>query len=230
MMKDSNRPPAGTPDLFRECFRISRAELWADGIVHAVGIVLAITAGSALLALSAMRVAPAEYVAVVFYVASLLTVLSVSCAYNLWPVSAVKAVLRRFDHAAIYLLIAGTYTPFLAQLDGMSAAAMLVFVWVAATLGIAAKLFLPGRFDRLAILFYLAIGWSGVVIAGDLSAILPASTVWLTIAGGVAYSTGVLFFIWRSLRFQSAIWHGFVVSGSALHLAAMMDLLVINRL
>ena len=78
--------------------------------------------------------------------------------------------------------------------------------------------------------FYLAMGWSGVVVAGDLAAILPDSTVWLAIAGGVAYSSGVIFFAWRSLRFQSAVWHGFVVSGATLHLAAMMDLLVINRL
>lgn len=229
-MKDRNRLPAGKSEPVHERFHVSRVELWADGIVHAVGIVLAIAAGSALLALSALRTAPSEYVAVVFYVASLLTVLSVSCAYNLWPVSKAKWVLRRFDHAAIYLLIAGTYTPFLAQLEGTSATAMLALVWAAATVGIATKLLLPGRFDRLAIIFYLAIGWSGIVVAGDLAAILPVSTVWLTIAGGVAYSVGVLFFIWRSLRFQSAVWHGFVVSGSALHLAAMMDLLVFNRL
>jgi hemolysin III len=204
--------------------------LWADGIVHAVGIVLALAAGSALLALSVMRAAPAEYVAVVFYVASLLTVLSVSCAYNLWPISRVKRVLRRFDHAAIYLLIAGTYTPFLAQIEGASAKAMLALVWTAAAIGIATKLLLPGRFDRLAIVFYLAIGWSGVVVAGDLAKILPVSTVWLAVAGGVAYSAGVIFFVWHGLRFQTAVWHSFVVSGSALHLAAMMDMMVINRL
>lgn len=230
MMKPRNRPTAELFAASRGRFDVARAELWADGIVHAVGIVLAIAAGSALLALSAMRAAPAEYVAVVFYVASLLTVLSVSCAYNLWPVSSTKRVLRRFDHAAIYLLIAGTYTPFLAQLEETTAAAMLALVWTAAGVGIATKLFLPGRFDRLAIIFYLAIGWSGIVVAGDLAAILPVRTVWLVVAGGIAYSAGVIFFVWRSLRFQSAVWHGFVVSGSTLHLAAMLDLLVISRL
>jgi len=230
LMKHDGWLPVGETDPFRKRFHISRAELVADGIVHAVGIVLAIAAGSALLALSAMRAPLAEYVAVVFYVTSLLTVLSVSCAYNLWPVSAVKSTLRRFDHAAIYLLIAGTYTPFLAQLEGTAAVSMLVIVWGAAIIGISIKLFLPGRFDRLAIIFYLAIGWSGVVVAGDLMAILPANTLRLTIAGGVTYSTGVLFFVWPRLRFQAAVWHSFVVLGAALHLAAMMDLLVINRL
>jgi len=228
-MKEPSHLPADKSPFCEPC-HISRAELWADGIVHAVGIVLALAAGSALLALSVMRAAPAEYVAVVFYVASLLTVLSVSCAYNLWPISRVKRVLRRFDHAAIYLLIAGTYTPFLAQIGGASATAMLSLVWAAAAIGIATKLLLPGRFDRLAIVFYLAIGWSGVVVAGDLAKILPVSTVWLAVAGGVAYSAGVIFFVWHGLRFQTAVWHSFVVSGSALHLAAMMDMMVINRL
>ncbi|TIU68879.1 MAG: hemolysin III family protein, partial [Mesorhizobium sp.] len=109
----------------------SRAEVIADGIVHAVGIVLAIAAGSAFLALAAFHAGPGEYVAAAFYVASLLTVLSVSLAYNLWPVSSpAKWILRRFDHAAIYLLIAATYTPFLAQLDGSPLAiSMIVLVW-----------------------------------------------------------------------------------------------------
>ncbi|TIU59310.1 MAG: hemolysin III family protein, partial [Mesorhizobium sp.] len=90
----------------------SRAEMIADGVVHAVGIVLAIAAGSALLALAAFHTGPGEYIAAAFYVVSLLTVLSVSLAYNLWPVSSpAKWILRRFDHAAIYLLIAATYTP-----------------------------------------------------------------------------------------------------------------------
>jgi hemolysin III len=228
-MVDESHPFSPAP--FVGHFIYSRAELIADGIVHAVGIVLAIAAGSALLAISPFHTAPAEYAAVVFYVVSLLTVLSISCAYNLWPVSPVKWMLRRFDHAAIYLLIAGTYTPFLAQLDDAATArAMLAVVWSAAAIGIAIKLFLPGRFDRLAVIFYLAMGWSGAAIAGTLLKTLPASTLWLIVAGGVVYSCGVVFFIWRSLRFQSAVWHGFVVTGACLHLAAVMDCLVINRL
>jgi len=109
-------PPMEIPFVGR--WHYSRAEMIADGIVHAVGIVLAIAAGSALLALAAFHAGPGEYVAAVFFVVSLLTVLSVSLTYNLWPVtSPAKWILRRFDHAAIYLLIAATYTPFLAQLD-----------------------------------------------------------------------------------------------------------------
>jgi hemolysin III len=92
------------------------------------------------------------------------------------------------------------------------------------------KLFLPGRFDRLAVVFYLAIGWSGAAIAPTLLETLPSSTLWLVVAGGIVYSFGVVFYAWQNLRFQSAIWHGFVVAGAALHLAAVMDLLVTTRL
>jgi len=212
-------------------FHYSRAEQIADGIVHAVGIVFAISAGSILLALSVFHAGPWEYVAVVLYVVSLLTVLSISLAYNLWPVSKAKWVLRRFDHASIYLLIAGTYTPFVAQLDsGFTAGLMSAVIWSAAIAGICVKLFLPGHLDRLAIVFYLAIGWSGVVFAQPLLATLPTATIWLILAGGIVYSSGVVFFIWQSLRFQTALWHGFVVVGAALHLAAVMDCLVINRI
>jgi hemolysin III len=210
----------------------SRAEMIADGIVHAVGIVLAIAAGSALLALAAFHAGPGEYIAAAFYVVSLLTVLSVSLAYNLWPVSSpAKWILRRFDHAAIYLLIAATYTPFLAQLDGSPLAiSMIVLVWVAAAIGIAIKVLLPGRFDRLAIVFYLAIGWSGIVLVEPLVQTLPTTSIALIVAGGIVYSCGVIFFAWKGLRFHNALWHGFVVTGAGLHLAAMVDCLVINRL
>lgn len=209
-------------------FHYSRAELIADGIVHAVGIVLAIAAGSALLSLAVFHTGPGEYVAAVFYVVSLLTVLSISLAYNLWPITPAKWILRRFDHAAIYLLIAATYTPLLVQLDE-GAGAMIALVWCAAVAGMAIKLFLPGRLDRLAIAFYLAIGWSGVWVAGPLLQTLPPVTIGLIIAGGIVYSCGVIFFVWHKLRFQSALWHSCVVAGAGLHCAAIIDCLVVAR-
>ena len=227
----NNRPESQIEIPFMGRWHYSRAEMIADGIVHAVGIVLAIAAGSALLALAAFHTGPGEYVAAAFYVVSLLSVLSVSLAYNLWPVSPAKWILRRFDHAAIYLLIAATYTPFLAQLDGSPlAVSMIILVWVAAAIGIAIKVLLPGRFDRLAIVFYLAIGWSGIVLVEPLVQTLPTTSIALIVAGGIVYSCGVIFFAWKGLRFHNALWHGFVVTGAGLHLAAMVDCLVINRL
>jgi hemolysin III len=211
-------------------FHYSRAEVIADGVVHAVGIVLAIAAGSALLSLSAFHAGPGEYIATIFYVVSLLTVLSISLAYNLWPLTPAKWILRRFDHAAIYLLIAATYTPFLAQLDDAAMTGwMIAVVWCAAIAGMAIKLFLPGRFDRLAILFYLAIGWSGMIVVRPLLETLPPVTIGLILAGGIVYSAGVVFFIWRELRFQNALWHGFVVTGAGLHCAAIIDCMVVAR-
>ncbi len=212
-------------------FRHYGPELIADGVVHAVGIVLTIAAGSALLALAAFHTAPAEYAAAIFYVATLLTGLSVSLAYNLWPATPARAMLRRFDHAAIYLLIAATYTPFLLQIeDATLSRSMMAAVWGAALAGMAVKLFLPGRFDRLAIGFYLAIGWSGIVILRPLVGTLRPLTVALIVAGGIVYSCGVLVFLLKGVRFQSAVWHGFVLAGAGLHLAAVMDCLVVARL
>ena len=148
--------------------------------------------------LAAFHAGPGEYVAAIFYVVSLLTVLSISLAYNLWPLTPAKWILRRFDHAAIYLLIAATYTPFLAQLDDAAVTGtMIAVVWGAAVAGMAIKLFLPGRFDRLAIVFYLAMGWSGMVVIRPLLDTLPPVTLGLILAGGIVYSAGVVFFVWR---------------------------------
>lgn len=207
----------------------SRAELIADGVVHAVGIVLTLAVGSALLALALFHAGPWEYVAAVLYVVSLLTVFSISCAYNLWPDSPTKWVLRRFDHAAIFLLIAGTYTPFLTQFDAATMYTMLAVVWGAAFFGIFIKLVFPGRLDRIAVVFYLAMAWSGVAIGGRLMDTLPATTLALILAGGIVYSVGVIFYAWGGLRFSRAVWHGFVVTGASLHLVAVMHVLVIAR-
>jgi hemolysin III len=208
----------------------TRGELIADGIIHGIGLVLAVSASSVLLALSAFHAAAHEYVAAIFYVASLLTALSLSCAYNMAPLSRAKRLLRRFDHAAIYLLIAGTYTPFLAQMSNPSLArTMFWVVWGAAGLGMALKLFLPGRFDRLAVGFYLALGWCGIAVARSFAASLPAAALWLVVAGGIAYSIGVIFYMRPNLRYSTALWHGFVLLGVVLHLGAVMDSLVIAR-
>ncbi|MGE0500931.1 MAG: hemolysin III family protein [Rhizobiaceae bacterium] len=212
-------------------FHYSRAELIADGVVHGIGLAVALSAGSILLAFAVFHVSPWEYAAAVFYLASLITALGVSFAYNMWPLSPTKWILRRFDHAAIYLLIAGTYTPFIAQLGpSWEAVGIATVVWGIAAVGILVKLFLPGRFDRLSIVLYLLMGWSGVAIAGEILDLLPGTTVALIVAGGLVYSAGVIFHLWRRLAFQNAAWHGFVVVAAALHLWAIGDSLVISRL
>lgn len=195
-------------------FRFNRAELWADGVVHVLGIALGLGAVAVLIACVLMSAPLADLIPVSIYSAALLAVLIVSAVYNMWPVSPVKWIIRRFDHSAIYVLIAGTYTPFLMKLGGnVMAYALLAVVWITASIGVALKIALPGRFDRLSIALYLLLGWSGIAL-WDSIAMLPATALWLILAGGLLYSVGVIFHIWESLPFQNAIWHGFVLVAS----------------
>jgi hemolysin III len=216
---------------YRQDRSFSLAEMVADGIVHGVGIVAAIAAGAVLLAFALFKTAPAEFPALVIYVASLVTVLSVSLAFNMWPVTRVKSFLARLDQAAIFLFIGGTYTPFLAVIWHTPLASfMTVLVWGASLLGIALKLIVPERFGRVAILLYLGIGWSGVLVFHALATTLPPTALWLVVGGGVVYSLGIIFHLWEKLRFQNALWHVFVVAGAMLHLGAILDCMVISRL
>lgn len=197
-----------------------RAELWADGIVHVAGVILAVSGAIALLWYFSGSTAPVLYISALIYASSLVAALSISAIYNIWPVSPVKQFLRRFDHSMIYVLIAGTYTPFIMKM-GEGANWHLGVVWLIAFCGITLKLCLPGRFDRLAILLYLALGWSGVLIYDQLLQFLSLPVMALIIAGGIIYSLGVIFHVWERLRFQNAIWHSFVITGAALHYGAV---------
>lgn len=209
----------------------SLVELVVDAAVHILGLVVAIAAGSILLTFSFLHTAPEAFPALLVYVATLVVVLGVSLAYNLSPVSPIKAFLARLDQAAIFLFIAGSYTPFLAVIGGTPAGVvMMSLVWGASLVGVALKLIVPQRFGRVAILLYLAIGWSGVLVFQSLGQVLPASTLWLLLAGGLTYSAGIIFHLWEKLRFQNALWHVFVVAGASLHLWAVIDCMVIARL
>ena len=202
-----------------------RAEMVLDGAVHVAGLVLGIVGVTVLIVLALRSPALASLPISIVYATGLLAMLGFSAAYNLWPLSRAKWMLRRFDHSAIYLLIAATYTPFAAQLKGFAAVALLAWIWSIAAIGIALKLVLPGRFDRLSILLYLLLGWSGVMLYEPIIAALSASTLWLLAAGGLLYTAGVVFHVWHSLRFQNAIWHAFVLGAAACHYTAVLDVL-----
>jgi hemolysin III len=201
-----------------------RAELIADGVVHAVGVCFGLVAATVLIVLTAVYSTALDVAVVSVYVVGLLAMLVLSATYNLWPVSRAKWVLRRYDHSAIYLLIAATYTPFIVELkDSYFAIALLIGVWCVAIVGIVLKLALPGRFDRLAVGLYLAMGWSGMMLYDAVVKALPAMALGFIVAGGVLYSLGVIFHAWQRLRFQNAIWHGFVLLGAACHYTAIVD-------
>jgi len=219
MIDGNGRPVAAGRDY-------DRAEIAVDAVVHAIGLLLGVV-GAAILVVFAIR-SPGfgDLPVSIVYAAGLLAMLGFSAAYNLWPVSRIKWVLRRFDHSAIYLLIAATYTPFAMQLkNGVLAYGLLAWVWSVALAGIVQKLMLPGRFDRLSILVYLALSWSGLMLYEPVVVALPPSTLWLLAAGGLLYTFGVVFHIWESLRFQNAIWHAFVLLAAACHYTAVLDCL-----
>jgi hemolysin III len=198
-----------------------RGETLADAVVHILGVALAI-GGAAVLFVIAVHGTISQFAAVTIYLSGLLAMFGFSAAYNLWPVSPFKWWLRRLDHSAIYLLIAATYTAFMLPMRGATPAVLLAIIWTTALAGMTIKLLWPGRFDRTSIGLYLSMGWSGVFTIGPVTAALAPVTLVLIAAGGVLYSAGVVFHAWRSLRFQNAIWHGFVLSAAFCHYAAVL--------
>ena len=202
--------PSGHPRLSKRPFSVE--ELLADGLI-AFAVLLAKVAASGDFGRTA---------ALAIYAAGFFFMFGFSLAYNVTPPSSLKWLLRRFDHASIYIMIAGTYTALLATgAGGRWGSLLLTLVWIGAAGGVALKLFLPGRLDRLSILFFLILGGAGVFALGPLSHCLPTASLSLVIAGGAAYVVGIAFYLWKSLQFHNVIWHGFVAGASALHFAAV---------
>jgi hemolysin III len=202
----------------------TRAEMIADAVVHGIGITFGVIGGAAIIVLAAVFAGWAQLAAVTVYAAGLVALLSVSAAYNLWPVSRTKWLLRRFDHALIFVLIAATYTPFITRFPhGFDRYALLFGVWAVAIGGAALKVALPGRFDRLSIVLCILLGMSGGLAWNTIAAALPPSTVSLMVAGGAVYVAGVIFHVWQGLRFQNAVWHAFVLVASMLFYSAVLD-------
>jgi hemolysin III len=198
-----------------------RVEIIADGVVHAAGIVLGLIGAAIVIVI--LRARPAAFAPTLIYMIGLIAMLGISAAYNMWPISPTKWLLRRFDHSAIYLLIAGTYTPFLALMkSGLAFAGLTAGIWSSALVGVLLKLALPGRFDRLSIALYLMLGWIGIIAYDHLLPVIPSASLWLLAIGGVLYSLGTLFHLWERLRFQNAIWHGFVLLAAGCHYSAVL--------
>jgi len=201
-----------------------RGEEIANGLTHGVGAVLAVV-GLAVLALSASRHGTTRaVVGCVVFGAALVVLYSSSTLYHsVGPGHArAKAVLRVIDHSAIFLLIAGTYTPFtLVSLWGPWGWALFGVVWGLALAGITLRLALQRRPTALFLALYLAMGWCIVLAAKPLLAAVAPGGIALLVAGGLAYSAGVVFYVWRR-PYHHAIWHAFVLAGSAFHYAAVL--------
>ncbi len=171
----------------------------------------------------------AVLVSVLAYAAGLLAMLCCSTAYHFASASPRRELLRRLDHAAIFLMIAGTYTPFTVnRLPLAWSIAMTATIWSIALAGVAMKLARGRRFERFSVGIYLALGWIGLVAGKQLYAALDKETLVLLGTGGLLYSVGTAFHLWERLRFQSAIWHVFVLSAAACHYAAVLHGVVLR--
>lgn len=197
----------------------SRLEHRADAVVHVLGVLFAINASLWLL----WRVIglPVQ-VSVLVYCAGLLAMICASAAYNLVWHAPSKAILRRLDHSAIFIMIAATYTPFaINRLGQPFGGIVLAAIWCTASLGVAMKVLFPRRFEVLSIALYLAMGWAIVTVIQPLHAAMEPTDFWLLVAGGVVYSAGVLFYVIERIPYHKAIWHGFVLVAAVLHFSAV---------
>lgn len=195
----------------------------ADGCIHVVGVTASVAAALVLMIIAGQMLPPDSMLPLGIYSTGLVAMFGCSAAYNLTMRPRPKEVLRRFDHAAIFIMIAGTYTPLaLIALGGSWGVGLFVAVWAVAIIGVAVKLLYPRAFERTSIAIYLAQGWAALVSIDPLMTSLPHPSLLLLGIGGILYTAGVAFHLWRSLRYHNAIWHGFVLVAASLHYAAVL--------
>jgi len=201
----------------------SLGEEIANSVVHGVGAALAVAAVPLLVVSAVSRGGAAQVTANAIFGATLVLVYLVSTLYHALARNRAKKVFRVLDHSAIYLLIAGTYTPFtLGVLRGAWGWALFGVVWALAVTGVALTGALGVRLPRLSTAVYIAMGWLIVVAIKPLISLLPAAGLAWLVAGGVAYTGGVVFYAWQRLRFHHAVWHVCVLAGSACHFVAVI--------
>jgi len=202
----------------------------ADGSIHVVGVAASLTAATALIIFAIQWLPTPSAVASTIYGLALVAVFACSAAYHLISRGRprLKSILRRCDHAAIYLKIAATYTPFaLVSMGGATGFTLLGGVWAIALLGAVAKLLWPARFVRTFYVLGLALGWSGVLVIQSLAAAVSPTVLALLAAGGGLYTIGLVFLLSERLRYHNAIWHAFVLAASGCHFVAVVDAMAI---
>lgn len=195
----------------------------ASGVTHLLGGVLAVVGLAVLVTLAVFRGTVWHVVGCSVFGATLVLLYTISTLYHSIPLPRARAVLRALDHSAIFLLIAGTYTPFgLVNLRGPWGWSLLGLVWVLAILGIVLRVVRGRGSEKAAVGLYLAMGWCAVVAVKPLLAAVAPGGLALIFAGGLAYTGGVAFYAWRRLPYHHAVWHVFVLAGSTLHYFAVL--------
>lgn len=205
-------PPRHYPTAAAKC---------ADLVVHVVGLTLSLVGGIVLLTLAVMQGRISQVVGVSIYAVGVVAMLAFSTAYN-FAKPQYRPFLRRLDHAGIFLMIAGSYTPFTINLPGAWGPGMTTAVWSIAGLGALGKLALPGIGRKFWVAVYLVLGWLVVVALKPMIQNLAWYALALLVTGGVLYSTGVIFYVNKKLKFARAIWHGHVVAAAAAHWTAVL--------
>lgn len=199
----------------------------SDAVVHVAGLAAVAGAVPVLIVLTALLRGDVPAVAgAVIYGGTLILMILCSALYNMVRDPGWTWLLRRLDHSAIYLKIAGTYTPF-ALISGQGGA-LTASLWGAALVGVAMKLASPARFRWVALALYLGMGWAGVVAGQSMLAVLPGAVVVLMGVGGVLYTLGVVFYLWERLPYHNAIWHLFVLAATAVFYAAVVVQVVVG--
>jgi hemolysin III len=200
----------------------SNGARWADLAVHLSGLALALLGSGILLGLAFGLGTLSQVAAVSVYSVGLILMLALSTAYNFGK-ARWQPLLRRFDHAGIFIMIAASYTPFTTQnLHGAWAWGMTAAVWTVAGVGVLCKLLLPGLDRRFWVGLYLALGWLVLVAIRPMVQGLSWPALILLAVGGLIYTTGVAFYLSKQLRFRRAIWHGHVVGAAGVHYAAVL--------
>lgn len=202
--------------------RYSRREEYANIATHAVGVLLSIVALVLMVVFAAENGDPYFIVAVSVFGGTLILLYLMSTLYHSFRHPKVKHVFRVFDHSCIYLLIAGSYTPFtLVSMRGGWGWTLFGITWGLALCGIVFKIFFTKRFNILSTLMYIALGWLVVVAAKPIIASVPTGGIVWLFAGGMLYTSGVVFYAWRRVPYHHAIWHLFVMAGSFCHFLAV---------
>jgi hemolysin III len=195
----------------------------ASALTHGIGALLALGGGAIMVALAALHGDGWQLAAAIVFSISLLLLYIASTLYHAIQAPRAKSALKVFDHCAIYLLIAGTYTPFtLVGLRGDVGRNLFIAIWSLAAAGIAFKLFFTGRFKLLSTAVYVAMGWLVLLAIKPVWQALDAWTLGWLFAGGVAYTLGTVFYHRPSMRYSHAVWHLFVVAGSVCHYIAVL--------